>query len=144
MIGLQHRHHLGLGMIGGPIADPLGQRRGRQSRFDSQAQGQRMNRATPTPKGFVKPAPKGNRAKERGHGDWGPSPPPVEPTGDLDATGGHRVSLGLKLIESPCHDPPSHLAKQVAQLAFKVQGTFRSRLVLDEPLDEPSTPSEGA
>ncbi len=101
-----------------------------------------MNRAPLSSKRFVEPTPKGDRAKERRHGARRSSPTPVEPPLKCDSRGRLSIYLGFELIERPFHDPPAYLTKQLAQVAFKVQGVLRRRLVLDKTLDEPSTSSE--
>jgi hypothetical protein len=109
MVSLEDLEHLVLGVVGSPVAYALGQCRGGQTRFDPQTQLQGMKGTTTVPTRFVESAPQRHRPTEGAYGMRMFVAAAIETAFERHLRRGLAVSFGLQAIESPGHDPSSHL-----------------------------------
>jgi hypothetical protein len=136
VVSLYHLQYLVLGVVGGAGAHTLGESRCGQARLDSQTQLQGLDGAALVPTRFVEPTPEGHRPQERAHDMRMFAAAAIKTAIERHPGRGIVVGVRFESGERPRHGPSSHLAKQVAELAFKDHGGFGRRRCVDKPVKE--------
>jgi len=136
MVMSQPLHHLTVGMLRSPATEALGQRGCGQTRFQTSAQLQRMDRTQPGRQGLVEPSPHRHRAKQRGKAGGMLPASPIGLSLSPQTRGPRFRTCGLQVIDDPGHDAAPNLTSQGTQSRRTCRPFLRRGLLLEALINQ--------